>query len=98
MGNNLEQLGMRMRAAIGSGEYNDAFDGAAPASMPVQGDRMSTPAASSGGAGPLRGANGRELPAFAATSEVAAPVAAGLNRLFSGDLVPPGGPGVGGRR
>lgn len=95
MGNNLEQLGMRMRAAIGSGEYNDAFDGAAPASMPVQGDRMSTPAASSGGGGnaTIKGANGRELPAFAATSEVAAPIAAGLNSLLSGNL-PPIGPGA----
>lgn len=87
MGNNLEQLSMRMRAAIGSGEYNDAFDGAAPASMPVEGDRMSTPAASSGGGGgaTIKGSNGRELPAFVGTGPGAA-VADGVNKWATGDL------------
>lgn len=86
MGNNLEQLGMRMRAAIGSGDYNDAFtDQATPA--PVQGSRMSTPAAASGGSGAevITGTSGRQLPAFRGSGP-AAGTAMDLNKWAAGDL------------
>lgn len=77
--------GVRLQKALAGGgvDYDDDIDtGSSSASkMPPE---TKKPAAAT-----IKGTGGRELPAFQATNELAQPVAAGLNKLFSGKLVPP---------
>lgn len=86
MGDNIIKTGMRLQKALATGEVDYDDPVSSPASMPPE-TRSPGPAASSGGT--IRGTNGRELPAFHGTNEIAEPIAQGLNKLFSGGLVPP---------